>query len=366
MPWDGPWHAELELELEVPVPVLGPNILTIDTTVLRGTVDERASGRFNERAMVRFVAGGAGWHKSVLARHWHNDAGIISNVILAATAAEVGEQLVQAVPKFLGTDYARLGGPASQALAGLDWYVNELGVTIVGPRLPLPAHPDVTILSWDAKNMVAELETTAVVPPGTLLVDPVRFGTAMVADVEMTFSGAGGRATAYCRSVTSKPGGRLGSAFAAAVKQLSRGSFLQERSYRVIAVAPDGRYVLQALEFFGEWPDMMLVSAQPGVAGARCKPVPGTKVSVVLLDGDPAQPRVVGWEDGPAPPLEVWFRTVRTVCGPAGTGTESVAKASAVLAVFEAIAAAPNHAAIAAAISGLLPAIPSTNLFTDG
>lgn len=300
-PWQGgPWTAEVDFDLEaVPVMPIGPVTLKIGTSVFVGTIDPDASGKFGEKGRARVIAGGGGWHRPVASRQFHNDAGVLSPAVIMATAAEVGEAAVVAIPKFLGVDYERVAGPASRVLAGLDWYVTPAGVTTVAPRVPAPGNPlEIDVLSWDAHAHIAEIATDEVLSPGTILVDP-RFGTLIVRDVEQTFDAGGARATARIAEKT-PAGGKLAGMLASAVRELGGLANLKTYRYRVVAQNPaDGRLTLQAISRQAGAPDSLALPAWYGVPGLKAELItPGSEAAVVFLDGDPAQPAVVAFKGG--------------------------------------------------------------------
>lgn len=297
-PWSGAWVADADFDLEtVPMVPVGPAILKVGTAVLLGTVDPDASGKFGEKARARIIGGGGGWHRTVSARHFHNDVGVFSAAVIAATAAEVGEKAVDASPSRLGVDYMRSAGPASRVLAGRDWYVElTSGTTIVGPRATLPANPlTVEVLDWDPEQQRAEIASDDIVSPGTVLVD-TRFGTATIRDVEQTFSAGGARATAWC---SEKASTRLVGLLSSLVGERGRTLYLKPHHYRIVAQGPDGRLTLQAVRKTSGVPDSIALPIWYGAPGLKSELVtPGTECAVVFLDGDPAQPAVVSFYGG--------------------------------------------------------------------
>ena len=223
-PARGVWFADVDLDLAAiaaPVPS-GRAVLTVGAAVLSGTVDPEASGRFGTKARVRVVGGGNGWQKLVPAQHFHNDFGVLSTSVLQATGALVGEQVVDVTPSRLGVDYVRTAGPAARVLADAEWYVDPTGITLVGPRPPVPLSPGADILTWDATARKAEIASDELILPGTILVD-VRFGTATVQDVEQTFGADGARAVVWCKPTDAPaklpPGTRLARALSALAKE---------------------------------------------------------------------------------------------------------------------------------------------------
>lgn len=372
-PWEGAWTAEVDFDLSlVPTVPSGRVLLKINETILQGTIDPDASGRFGEKARARVIAGGGGWHKDVLPLQLHNDGGILSSAVIAVTAAEVGETAVVVVPARLGVDYMRTAGPASRVLAGLDWYVTLAGLTTVGPRAPLPMAPDVQILTWDPHENLAEIAYDGLITPGTVLVDP-RFGTATVRDVEQTFGDGGARARAWCSPATETGSTKLITMLRSLTRESAGVANLKTYRYRVVSQTPPtpapltGRVTLQAIDPTIGAPHAIEVPIWYGVPGIRATLTPGTECGVVFLDGDPAQPAVVCFkDDSGAVKLAI------------GTGVSPVALAQLVelqlQALKAAISAAPivpldGGAAFKASLIAQLAAWPapvgSTKLFSD-
>lgn len=376
MPKAGAWVADVDVDLDaVPVVPSGRAILTVGVGVLNGTIDDRATGRFGAKAKVRLVAGGGGWDTPVPALHLHNDAGVFTTAVYAAIGATVGESVVELdVPKRLGVDYVQMRGAASQVFAGVDWWVDMLGITYVGPRPPLPAPPSIDILSWDPTNKVAEIASDALIVPGTTLVDPIRFGTAIVEDVEHTFGDDGARAIAWCSqpsvadaataAASSPPasaGHKLIEALSALARHASRVSTAKRYPYRVVVQGPDGRVNLQSTVLGGEAPMFLkLVDIWPGVPGVTVKLAPASVVMVSFLEGSSPQspqPIVAGFDPDAPPAIEVAFGGLRVAVG---EGAFPVLKVTPELLTWLAAVGTGSGA-------GAPPIVPatSTKLFTD-
>jgi hypothetical protein len=338
-PWTGAWAADVDVDLgALPDLTPGPALLTIGTTSLVGTIDPAQSGRFGPRARARVVAGAGGWEKTVTAKHYHNDGGVLSAAVLQTTAAQVLERVVEVVPRRFGIDFVRPAGPAAGVLRGLSWYVNAAGVTIVGPRIPTPAIPtSVKVLAWDARSKVATIATEDVLSPGTILAD-LRFGTAKVRDVEQTWGDGGARATAWTIAVDETPGTDGGNELVGIIGAIAReaagSQFLAAVKYRVLSQLPDGRFMLEADEKSEKHPDLKAISLAPAVPGMSVKVPPGTMLHVVFVDGDRSSPVVVRFEEGPTP-IEVSIDAVRVAVG--SPGAEPVALAPGVLALAAAL-----------------------------
>ncbi len=294
-PWQGAWVADVDFDLEaIPVVPKGPVVLRIGTTVLLGTVDPDASGKFGEKARARVVGGGGGWHRNVGSRQFHNDAGVLSSAVILATAAELGEKAVDATPRRLGVDFERTAGAGRRVLDGRDWYVNLAGVTTVGPRAPAPMSPDVDVLAWDPQAARADVATDSILMPGTILVDP-RFGRLTVRDVEQIFTAQGARGSAWCGTAAAP---RLAGLLTSLVREAGQTATLKAYRYRVVSQGVDGRLTLQAVDPKSGAPDSIALPPWYGVPGLKSLVTPGTEAAVIFLDGDPAQPAVVSFHGG--------------------------------------------------------------------
>lgn len=408
MPKAGAWFADVDLDLDVvPVMPTGPAILTLDTTILRGTIDDRHSGKIGSKAKVRLVAGGGGWDTPVPALHIHNDAGVLSTAVYAVTAASVGESPVVELgaPKLFGVDYVRTQGPASRVFAGVEWWVDILGITHTGPRPPLPPPLPTDILNWHPTSKVAEIASDVFVLPGMVLVDP-RFGVATVEDVEHTFDGSGAKAIAWCStpsltgaatSVLASPppssGTKLVRALGALARESAGSATLKQYPYRVVVQAPDGRVNLQSTILGGEAPAfLVLIDIWAGLPGMSCKLTPASVVLVSFVNGDPGRPVIVAFDPDNPPAIEVKLDGIRIALGtiaidPVAKSTATVVALNALQAQFAGLAVwvaantattwsavgltatAPALAAVLATGTVAVPAattlIPSPKTFTD-
>ncbi len=387
-PWTGAWFADVDFDLDVTqIMPTGQVVLTVGSTPLIGTIDPRGSGRFGTKGHARVVAGAGGWDKSVAAKHFHSEAGLLSALVRTATAAEVGEKIIEAVPSNLGKDFVRTAGPASRVLAGVDWYVNQVGATIVGPRPPLAASPLVDVLTWDAAGQRAELASDELVLPGTVLVD-TRFESATVRDVEQTFDENGARATAWCGPKPS--GSRLTGALASFVREVADVAHLKVYKYRVIVEGVDERLTLQAVNPSAGVPDVLPIAMWPGMSGLGAKLKPGTIVLLTFIaggPGDPPEPVVFAFEAKGRPLVfEIDAEAVTIGAAPTSPLALSVAVVEALIAIEAWIAAvtlaaatpptsttftlfgaalAPLGSTVAALLATAIPLVPSKKVVSE-
>lgn len=300
-PYVGTWVADVDLDLGTAgVVPTGKAVLVVGTQTLLGTIDPNAAGKHGERAQVRVLGGGGGWHKEVPAQQFHNDAGLLSSAIFVATAAEVGEVVTDLAPATVGNgvDHLREAGPASTVFGAREWHVDPItGVTIAGPRVPVPQTPDVQVLQWDPIARIAEVASDTLLAPGTILVD-ANIGTTTVRDVRQIFTAGSARATAYCGSESKA---RLLTLLGNLVKQYGRSKLLGTYHYVVVSNGPDGRVTAAAKSREAGIPDAILLPDWYGVPGMNATPAlmaPGTECAVSFLDGDPAKPFVHAYRGG--------------------------------------------------------------------
>jgi hypothetical protein len=288
VPCVGAWQADVDVDLDpTGVPPFGKATLTIGTNVLVGTIDPRGSGKYGPHARVRLVGGGGGWDKKVIPLPFFNDAMVLSNTVIMATASEVGEVAVVPVPVPLGQSYVRPAGSAAQVFGGAPWYVDFTGVTQVLPRVPFPMIPTVhEVLEWDPATKTARIATDDIIRPGMVLVDP-RFVTATVRDVEQTFSAGGGASsTCWCGDLPTSlvDQSRLASVLASFARDGSGAAKLKRYQCIVAGQLPDGRLVLVPKSPKSGIPPLAAVTPWYGVPGVSAKVVPGTMCDVAFDD----------------------------------------------------------------------------------
>ena len=320
-PWRGVWLLDLDLDPDVVALAPSSGKVTVTVTIgaapvgtLSGTIDPRGSGSFIEFRQLRVLGGGAGWDQVVKPQHFHSD-GLLRDVdVYTTTGVTVGEVVNVPIPSPLASDFVRSAGPASQIFAGLDWWVDLMGVTQVASRLP--AVPDATLelMTWDPTTEVAELACQGLVLPGTPISDPrIPNGPVIVRDVEQIFDADGSRVTAWCGV---SPVGQFMNDLKSLVTEMSGRRFLETYLYRIALQNQDGRLQLQAVHRTDGVPDLVPLAPWTGVAGASVKYKLGTLVRVAFLRGDPSQPLVDLYGPGD-PPLETTVdATVAVHIGP--------------------------------------------------
>jgi hypothetical protein len=213
--------------------------------------------------------------------------------------------------------------------------------------------PDVTIIDWDPLSQVAELATEHVIAPGTILVDPIKFGAATVTvrDVEQSWDESGVRVRAYCNSENASS--RLVSALAKFAREAAGAHKATAYAYRVVLPNPDGRLVLQAVDPSRGAPDMLPISIWPGLPGAQVKPTPGSLCMVEFQGGDVSKPIVRSFDGAPALEVTIAAATSFGIIAPLIEIAGVLSPASGPL-VIGLPAGTPKPVAIAAPIADIL------------
>lgn len=325
IPATGAWLADVEIDLPPTGVPSGIVTLSVGGVDLRGTVDDRSSGRKGARATVQVLAGGGGWGRTVAARHFHNDFGVTTTQVYQTTASAVGEVVVDVAPTVLGPDFVRSAGPASRVLQGVPWHVDGAGITRTATRLPSTLDSGAQVLEWDPNTRRAIVATDTVLWPGTSVTSPL-FGLAVAQDVEQTFDSNGARAIVWCDTgaitAAETPGSKLARALSSIATETVGAVYLRRHRYRVVSQSlQDGRLTLQAVVPGSAVPDLLqAIDVWPGVPGAKMTLTPGAVVLVAFIARAlplPPIPVVVGFDPSSPTPIDVSFPS-KVVVGGAG------------------------------------------------
>lgn len=309
LPRGGVWFVELELV--DPQAISGRVVVKLGGLELRGTVHPQLGGVFAGRQTVTVVAGAGSWGKVLAPKPAQNDGGVQRSRLAIEAAQEVGEVLVvdSALDGPVGVLFERVAEPASRLLSLLFpnalWWVGTDGVTRVGTRPTFEAS-GLHLHSFDpsARSVEIRFEGANVTQciPGARISDPLRIGPGgfTLGDVQITYGREGLRAWSFDRSDRN--------AVAEAVQTLAAAGDPGRRyhglyEYRVFNMAGDDkRAQLQIVdkELTG-LPDALPVKVRMGVAGASAELKGGSLVLVQFVNGDPARPVVVGFEEEGGP-----------------------------------------------------------------
>jgi len=284
-PSRGVWMADVivdPLDAALVPLVAQPAVLAIGTSILTCTVDPSASSSFGDNVAVRVVGGRNGWGKDVSRQQFFMPAGALtSTIIYSATAALVGEAVVDASPVVYGKQYVRVAGKASSIFGDRDWYVDPttgIANVMTWPTLPLPA--DAQILNWDLTQLSGSIASESLILPGMVLVDS-RFNgaTYTVREVEMVFDKKGATALVWASE-------SLSDILRNTIRKAANTTYLAVYKYRVILPVPAIGFALQAITPGA--PDLNPISQYPGLIPPGI--VPSAEVLVGFVAGDPSQP----------------------------------------------------------------------------
>lgn len=337
IPGTGLWYAGVDLaEAKA---LTGKVELIVLDTIYQGYVV--AGGVVDGRARYRVVAGAGGWGRELAPRAYANDAGITAAKVINDVAGEAGELAPASPPTTtLGRHFNRPRLPASFVLnliAPRAWYARADGVVAFGAR-PLLTASSLPVVE---RNPAAQCVTVAITNSAAGLLPGIATEYGAAADVEIEVGADGIRARLYASAATS----RRAEAFARLLDAHDPGRrFRGVHEYRVVSQSGE-RLNLQPVRSRAALADLARVPVRAGVPGVKATHAPGSQVLVAFLDGDPARPAVVGFDDpeqpgwvpialqlGPTPALGIARRTDAVQAGPfAGVITGASARFKAAL-----------------------------------
>ena len=178
IPGWGNWHADIWCDGDLPIGTSAR--IELADLVAVGTVVRDVA--WTGQRGVRVVGGAGGWRKAVGAQQYANPPGLTMSTILSDTATDVGETVVVAVDRSVGTQWLRCAGAASDALYALadeGWWVGLDGVTHVGDRLPgaIVSVFTATAVDQPANIVTVATENPADWLPGKTYAGPTASGT---------------------------------------------------------------------------------------------------------------------------------------------------------------------------------------------
>jgi hypothetical protein len=185
-PFYGAWAADVVLADSSAVS--GPVSLVIGNMTLAGTSYRTAS--FAGSRSARVVAGAGGWMKSLKSRGYQNSGGVPLSMVIGDAARVVGETVSVATDRSLGeawTVEAKSAQFLLRQVAGTLWWVDDAGVTHIGPRPSIAITSDFQVIGWSGKTGLFEIATEdyAAWVPGATFTAPTVTGTQTVSFVEL-------------------------------------------------------------------------------------------------------------------------------------------------------------------------------------
>lgn len=341
LPAWGMWFADVEVDSTDTLS--GSVDLVIADATFVGTI--LTGGAVSGRGRWRIVGGAGGWGSEIAEKHYANDAGVNRSLVLGDAASDAGETIEDVPAGVVGTSWTRRAGPASDTLEQLypsGWYVGVDGVTRIG-AWPSTTYtggaPAVEPFDPARGRVVLAADEIATLVPGVTVYDAVsvdvehRIDAGKLRTVVWTERSGSSRALGAMRAIVD--------AFSAEYRY--RGAW----EYRVVSQTGE-RLNLQVVRRSTGMPDLRRVRVRPGVPGVSADHKLGGLVLVTFVDGDPARPAVVGFDDAESPgyrPDELLIESGATGASP----TEHATSAEALV-----LMQAAMLTAIGATISGAL------------
>ena len=291
LPSWGLWHADVEIAGGADLS--GAVVLSIADADYAGAIV--SGGTWQGRSRYVVAGGAGGWGADLPARSYVNDAGVKASTVLADLARETGETIEDAPTTAIGPAWVRPAGPALAPMHLLypsGWHVGADGVTRIGVRAAAEWTGALTVLSRDdaAGSMLIAPETVAGLEPGAV-VDGLE-----AVDVEIEIEPGLLRARLWGAGPSGE-GSRRIAALRRLLASLDPGSqFRGVWEYRAIVQTGERLHLQPARVSLG-MPDLLAVRIRPGVPALASDVAAGAMVLVSFVDGDPARPVVVNFED---------------------------------------------------------------------
>jgi hypothetical protein len=296
----GSWYADVDLDTKVDLS--GRATLKMGAVTFKGTIFDVFSGTFGLATKARLVGGANGWASDVVAKHYHNDAGVKSSTILTDAAREVGESLdASKITDRIGVDYVRKAGPASRVLEQIlgvtPWWVDYDGITRCGARPEVEIVGTYDLLIFNQKDQLATIATD---DPGQIRIGSVirerLDAPAVVRALEITMDAGALRINAWCGG-GDKAHSRIGRALRSIAREATNKTAFHGL-YRFRVVQMNGTRVdLQAVRKQAGLPDTLPVDVWPGMAGLFSSQLtPGALVLVAFIEGEPSAPIISHFE----------------------------------------------------------------------
>lgn len=287
----GVWWADVELA--EPEDLSGSVELVLADLTLTGTIV--VGGVSRGRAGYRIAGGAGGWGTTIASKAYGNDLGVKESTVAQDAATDAGETIdLSGLTGRVGPHYVREEGPGSKVLdqvAPQTWYVGLDGTTYTAARTT-------STVTIDARRVRVDQGVGVIVLAASELSDLLPGATVdglTAVDVQHDLDAETGlRTTLY-----GSPWGY--SRRVEALRRLIR-QLLPEYKWRGVYEYRIGqqsgeRLSVQPIRTSAGLPSISRVKVRPGIPGARAEHTLGSQVLVSFIDGDPARPVVIGFDD---------------------------------------------------------------------
>jgi hypothetical protein len=158
IPLYGLWVADVLLPASDTL--TNPVTLMCGNLTLQGAIYRQ--GYFGGSQYARLVGGYAGWRTTIPSQAYNNPAGLNLSLILGDAAGACGEQVNVITDSSVGTFYIRENAQAQRLLRQLGgplWWVDNTGVTQVGPRPTMLISSPFLVETYDAGSNLFVIST---------------------------------------------------------------------------------------------------------------------------------------------------------------------------------------------------------------
>jgi hypothetical protein len=158
IPEYGTWAADVSLSDSSQIPII--TTLTIGDLSMSAAVIRMAS--FSGSKSARLIGGFGGWRKTLARGMYASSGGVRLSTVLQDAATELGERIVVADDRSLGTLYVRQEAPGQRLLRNLIgpvWWIDPSGVTQTGPRSGGDITSQFDVIHWSGGKGSFEIAT---------------------------------------------------------------------------------------------------------------------------------------------------------------------------------------------------------------
>lgn len=295
IPYYGAWSADVTLPVDAPL--ASSVALVVGDMTLRGTVVRQAS--FNGDMTARIVGGAAGWRKELPPKGYAHIVGVQMSTLLKDAADESGETIDVDSDRVVGIRWGRERGRGESLLRmlGVEWWIDNDGVTQTKPRDGAKISNPFTVLSYSGAQGSFEVATEAISQwtPGRTFSAPTVPDTQTISSVTI-HSGNDGKLRLHVLN-TDGANERLRSDLRSVIRAETPSlSYAGVWEYE-IAPNPLALGLVSTVDCTPTDPRMPPLTSVPIVGmGIVAAPATGTKCRIQFVNNDPSRPECVSLE----------------------------------------------------------------------
>lgn len=292
IPYYGAWAADAILASSMAIP--DEAALVVGDLSLSGKSIRSAS--FAGSRSARIVGGRAGWRTELPPKGYSHAAGVKLSTVLGDAAREVGERIVVAADRTIGSHWARIGGEKAERVLHLlldgKWWIAPNGDTRIDARDASPITSPFTVIAWSGGKGLFEIATESIAPwqPGRTFTAPNVAGVQTISSVTIEVDNAGKLRLHVLN--TDAATDRLRTDLRAIVRSESPSmSFAGVWEY---TIASGDDKTVDVTPSDTRMPSLTNVPMMPGLMGEVVTPAPGSKCRIMFVNSDPSRPECTG------------------------------------------------------------------------